>query len=99
MMDPSSTTNVLDMTGINNLMARLYVANYGSSAQILMTVDVYYFLQGRTTPIFKFISNVAGTSSNNIFPASSGKILQIGISNAGSLNNVYWSLNLVRINT
>jgi hypothetical protein len=94
-----TTSNVLDCTGLTSFMGRLYVANYGSTNQSLMTVDVYYFLNG-ATPVFKFIQNNVGTSTSSLFPTSSGAILQIEVGpNPARFNNIFWSLNLVRINT
>lgn len=96
-MSGPATTNVLDCTGLTALMARLYVTNYGSTVQFLMTSDVLYFLNG-ATPVFKFITNYVGSSSSSIVPFSSGKILQISALAGATYNNIFWSLELVRIN-
>lgn len=100
------TTNILDLTGLNNLVARLYVSNFraGNTAndsilRFIMTSDVYFF-NDAGTPRFRFIPAISsGTlTTSNVFPTSSGFILQVGASGT-NLANVFWSLELIRINT
>jgi hypothetical protein len=87
----SINVNILDFTGIARAICRAYVMDTtDNSFSTKTTADVYwtgagfYILQSQTNP---------GTLGFT----SSGNILQIRASTTGTVNNVYWTIEFVRI--
>jgi hypothetical protein len=87
----TGTTNVLDFTGIPRAIGMLY------GADLTMPTNV-------TTFLAYVVWNGTILSVRNIFPLgatlyaqSAGAILQVVNQTAGTLNNVYWTLDLRRV--
>lgn len=94
---PNGTTNVLDMTGLFQLVATLYIMNYGPNpaTNTLTVCDLLW--NGNGGNGFKFLNR--STANAPLQAINFGTILQIQNTNAAPANNVFWTLTMHRINT
>jgi hypothetical protein len=92
-------TNVLDMTGVFQMVGTLYMMNYGS-APAANSLNISDFLwNGNGGNGFKFLNRTTTSGGAGLIGTSSGTILQIQNTNASPANNVFWTLRMHRINT
>jgi len=89
------TSNVLDFNGITRAFAVLTTGNFSSSSSGLY-VNSATIVYSNTASAFK-IQMLDQSGNPNIIIVSSGTILQIKNATGNNLNNVYWTLQFLRI--
>lgn len=83
---PSATTNVLDFTGISRAIVQLFAANFSSPFQVFSNTIYWNGTVFLNLPLGSPLQALA-----------SGNILQLKNSVGPQMNNVYWTLDLKRV--
>lgn len=85
---PGSPTNVLDFAGVNLALCNLYACDF--TGPFTRRTEAFVVWNGSALTIDTITAT--GMSAN-----SSGSILRLGTSGGVVLTNVYWTLDLVRV--
>lgn len=87
----SINVNILDFTGIARAICKAYVMDTtDASSTTKTTAEVYWTGAG-------FYINQSQTNPGSIGFTSSGNVLQIRASTTATVNNVYWTVQFIRI--
>ncbi len=94
MINNTSIINILDFNGISRAFARLIVGNFSSSGagRFINSAEILYSQSG---PGFGILP--LGSNTNNLAISSSGTVLIVTNATGSTLNNVFWTLQFLRI--
>lgn len=87
---PATNINILDFTGMTFGYCLLYASNLTNVSQ---TTNVAFVVWDGAAVNIRLLTPVSAI----LVVQSTGNILQLRNASAGALNNVYWSLEIIRI--
>lgn len=89
-----ATTNILDFTGMTRAIGTVY---FGSMSSPALSADIFSLTFSWSGTAFRFGAQITTPTLSTFNIVSSGNVLQLKNITSGTISNVYWTLELHRM--